>query len=238
MARGPVYRGQVRATVDHLALNRKKTAEAVLEELLQLFPEACKDLHVRTVARWLQAARGEPGQPWSSVGSGGTPDDIAAVLGVLDALMEADPAAAITEAEAAAIMVIRRAVPLMPAAVVYRFAQDYANAGDDVAHLDVSLAYARRVQSRPGGGYHMDPASIAAHVKRHIDQWITRPLTFWAGSEAGGAAYVLALGDHASAVTRGGRWHYLDQDSDHGFTWYDSSGFGRLVIDTGKGPLS
>lgn len=237
MARGPVYRGPIRATVDTLARKRPlKPAEAVLQELRDLFPEAAKSVHVRTVARWLQAARGEPGLPWSSVSSGAAPDDVAAVLGVLDTLMEKSPAATITTAEAAAIMVIRRAVPLMPATVVYTFAQDYVAADPDVAHLDVSLAYARRV--RPvRGGFYMDPDSIAAHVKRHVDQWLDRPLRFWAGSLDGGAAYVAELGRHASAVTRGGRWHYLADEGD-GFTWYSEDGAGCLYIDSGKGPLA
>lgn len=235
MARGPLYSGPIRETVDRLVRKRPPvTAEAALQELRDLFPQATEGLHVRTVARWLQQARGEPGQPWSSVGA--SADDAADVLGVLDVLMEGDPGATITTAEAAAIARIRRTVPLMPATIVYGFAQAYASAGDAAEHLDLSVAFARRVR-RSGAGFRLDAASIAAHVRRHVDEWITRPLVFWAGDQDGGAAYVAELGRHAAAVTRGGRWHYLADEGSDRFTWFDSQGFGRLVIDTGKGAL-
>ncbi len=235
MARGPVYRGRIRATVDTLARDRSRTAETVLEELQQLFPEACKELHIRTVARWLQAARGEPGTPWTSIGADA--GDAAIVFEILDSLMEGDPSASVTTAEAGAIMLIRRTVPLMPAASVYAFAQDYVAAGDDVQHLDLSLIIARRVR-RAQGGFQLDPDSIAQHVQRHVKEWIGRPLRFWSGSEAGGATYVRELGRHAAAVTRGGRWHYLEEEGDGDFTWYSADGAGCLYIDSGKGPLA
>ncbi len=228
MGRGPHYARHVRVTLDSLADDPKMTTAAALERLQQLFGDDVKDLHPRTVERWMLARRGEPGLPWSSADPA-DPADVAAVLEVLDGIMEKSPSASITVAEATRIMVIKRSVPAMPPVAVYGFAKDYLAAGDDVQHLDVSLSYARRVQPLPSGGFYMTPDAIAAHVKRHVDDWLPRPLTFWSGSIDGARTYVQELGRHASAITSADRHLYVaEEEAD--YTSYDEHGFGRLVI--------
>jgi hypothetical protein len=115
----------------------------------------------------------------------------------------------------------------MPPVVVWRFSTEYlASAHKDTAHLDASLAVARRVTEVAPGEFHLDRDEIRRHVVLHVNAWPSRPLVIWCGSREGGAAYVEEMGRCASLVTRGDRTLYLRPD----YSWYDNSGFGRLII--------
>lgn len=231
MGSGSHYPAPVRAELQRLADTTTWPASRVLAALKELFGDGVATLNRRTVQRWITERRGTPSEPWSS--SLADAAEVAAVVPVLAAvLQQPDGAGFVTQAEAAWIARISRAVPLMPPLVVMHFTKDYVAIGDETAHLDASLAVALSVQPLGPDGFHLDGQAIKDHVALHVRRWINKPLVFWSGSEAGGAAYVKAMGDHASLIRHGDYHGYLEQATD--WSWYDSSGFGRLIVDVGR----
>lgn len=235
MGRGPHYEGDIRTAMELLADDTTWSASQIFAKLQDRFGSRVETLRLRTVERWVKARRGESAEAWSSADA--DPDEVAVVVEVLGAVMEKSGGEifTVTRDEAVWITRIRQAVPLMPALVVWHFTKDYIAAGKEAPYLDGSLATARAVERLPGGGFHLDPSRIAAHVELHVKRWISKPLVFWAGNRDAAQAYVDAMGHHAALIRRGDYRGYLIKSSE--WSWYDDMGFGRLIIDLGKGAL-
>jgi hypothetical protein len=233
VGRGPHYQGDIRAEVLRLADTTAWPPSRIFVELQDMFGSRVDILRLRTVERWVKARRGDPADQWNSADA--DPDEVAAVVQVLGAIMEESGGEifTVTRDEAAWITKIRRAVPAMPTLVTWRFTKDYIAAGNETAHLDAALATARAVEHPPGGGFHLDPSRIAAHVRIHVERWPSKPLLFWAGSKEAAQTYVDEMGHHASLIKRGDMRGYLMRS--HDWSWYNQDGFGRLIIDLGRG---
>jgi hypothetical protein len=147
--------------------------------------------------------------------------------------------ATFSRAQAEWVVRIRRAVPEMPAHVVWRFATEYSLARDR-AHLDNSLTVSRGLAGEIG----KDRPLIAAHVRTHVARWLSRPLIVWARYQDAADAYINEVGEHASLVTRetaaqlpgpdGSYKPYFATRSDpdpRTYSWFEQEDFfGRLII--------